>query len=467
MPQFKLSLILPCYNESQHFEESTEKIFKVLKKLKQNFEIIFVEDKSKDITRELIKNFISKYPQEHIKSIFHPKNLGRGKTVSDGIKISKGEYVGYIDIDCEISPAYISQFVQKLEEGNDVICAERKYQMRFFELIRAVASKSYSGMVRLLLNTTLVDTEAGYKFFRREKILPVLRIIEDRGWFWDTELMIRAEKYNLKIVFQPVYFYRRKDKTSTVKLIPDSIEYFKKLLQFSNKLRYEKQAQRIINSKRITNYWNYDSSMFSDQYQEFFGVPLSLVGIFLKLRYIKIVSYLKKIPGKIFLDVGCGSGIFMLSAINQGRFCIGIDYSELMLETAKKNLQFVKKSNYVLKRGRASKIPIKNNFVDIILASGLTDYLDIIEVGLFFDEIKRVLRKNGNVIITFPKKTSPLSFLRSGLGLFLRTHILHLPPIKTGYTKSDIVNLCRKANISISKWDEVLFTMWVIIGKKI
>ena len=87
-------------------------------------------------------------------------------------------------------------------------------------------------MVRRLLHLPIHDTEAGYKFFKRQKILRVLSAVRDPHWFWDTELVARAYQSRLRIVELPVQFIRNVKKTSTVKPFHDSLRYIIAILQF-------------------------------------------------------------------------------------------------------------------------------------------------------------------------------------------------------------------------------------------
>jgi glycosyltransferase involved in cell wall biosynthesis len=198
------------------------------------YEIILVEDSSTDTTRLLIKNFLKS--NKNICIIEHQKNQGRGKSVMDGIKLAKGKFVGFMDIDCEIDPAYISRCLKLLEDDIDVVCAERHYQTEARGVIREIASKIYRGLVQILFSSELTDTEAGYKFFDRAKIQSLLPLLKNPGWFWDTEVMIRAQQSGLRIAFLPVIFKRRSDKISTVHIVSDSVEYVKNLFVFRLKL---------------------------------------------------------------------------------------------------------------------------------------------------------------------------------------------------------------------------------------
>lgn len=234
--QFDVSLILACYNEAEHILISVPRIIEVLNQTDFSWEIIFVDDMSVDKTPLMIKNLIKKYPRKQLSVYYHEKNLGRGASVSHGIEKARGKIVGYIDIDLEIPPDYMPLFIREVEKKADVVCGFRIYDFTLRSLPRWIASKGYNIIRDKVLGTSIRDTEAGYKFFNRKKILPVLAKCKSPGWFWDTEIMARSEKAGLKIKEIPVVFIRRFDKISTVRLIPDIFVYLKELWRFKKEM---------------------------------------------------------------------------------------------------------------------------------------------------------------------------------------------------------------------------------------
>lgn len=240
MKKIDFSLILPCYNEGPTFEGNVELILKELKKLRTSWEIFFVEDKSEDDTKASVEEIVKKV--KNCSAIYHRKNEGRGKSVKDGITASRGAICGFMDVDCEISPAYIPIFVSEAEKGYDVVVAQRFYESKLRFLNRVVASKLYSLIVKRFLNIPIRDTEAGFKFFNRLKILPVIAKTYDKGWFWDTEICAVSHVMELKIAQVPVLFIKRNDKKSTVKILGDSIDYMIKIIRF--KKEFEKMKSR-------------------------------------------------------------------------------------------------------------------------------------------------------------------------------------------------------------------------------
>jgi glycosyltransferase involved in cell wall biosynthesis len=229
------SLILPCYNEVSVFEESVHTIISILKRSGFSFEIIFVDDQSTDGTIELIKKTTKSYSFCH--SVFHIKNQGRGKTVVDGIEISSGDVVGYIDIDCEVSPVYIPECVDVImQKKADVVVGKRIYRTTFASIFREIFSLGYKYLADTLVGTKHIDTESGYKFFNRKKILPILPLCTHPHWFWDTEIIVWSVKKGLNVKEIPVLFLRRFDKTSSVSIVKDIWDYCVSLWRFKKRM---------------------------------------------------------------------------------------------------------------------------------------------------------------------------------------------------------------------------------------
>ena len=232
----KVSLVLACYNEEQILETSFAEIRQTLQELGRAFEVIFVDDLSRDRTREILRALVAAHPDLDLKLILHERNQGRGATVTDGFRAARGEITGYLDVDLEVHCRYVPSVVRALEQGADLATVRRIYAFQILRLDRYLMSRGYSFLVRRLLGVNLQDTETGFKFFRREKLLPILEQIRDPGWFWDTEFMVRALRKGLRIVEIPGAYLRRYDKTSTVRGLRDSVEYFLKLLSFRREL---------------------------------------------------------------------------------------------------------------------------------------------------------------------------------------------------------------------------------------
>jgi glycosyltransferase involved in cell wall biosynthesis len=235
-----LSLVLACYNEAEHLERSFDEIRDTLEQARTSFEVIFVDDQSRDRTREILAAITAAHPRLALRTILHERNRGRGATVTDGFRAASGAITGYIDVDLEVHSRYIPSLVRAIERGADVATLRRIYAFQLGSLDRYLMSRGYSLLVRRLLGVDFRDTETGYKFFRRERLLPLLDEVEDEGWFWDTELMARAARRGLRVVEIPGAYVRREDKTSTVRGLRDSLRYFVRLVRLRARLRRER-----------------------------------------------------------------------------------------------------------------------------------------------------------------------------------------------------------------------------------
>lgn len=244
MSKLFLSLILPLYNEGPTLEQSLKKIYQSMQKIRKKWEVILLEDKSTDDTLKKVQKLLPNLKNTRL--ICHKKNEGRGKTVSDGIKAAEGVYCGFLDVDLEVSSDYIPLFVQELEQGFDMVVGKRFYEKNLKAITRVITSIGYKLIVHSLLHLPIDDTEAGYKFFERKKILSVLPKIKNTGWFWDTEVCSKAYWANLKISQVPVLFVRKPEKKSTVRLIPDTWDYLKNIYNFRNQIPKEFLAKKYV-----------------------------------------------------------------------------------------------------------------------------------------------------------------------------------------------------------------------------
>lgn len=230
-----VSLILPCYNEMQVIEESLRDIQQTMDSTVYDYEILLIDDGSSDGTVNFIHNHCRDNPKACC--LIHQHNMGRGAAVRDGILMAQGKVVGFIDIDLEV-PAYcMLPLIQQVLAGADVATGWRVYKLDHSTLRRYLFTKGYICLVKLLFRAGLEDTETGIKFFNRQSILPLLDEIVSSHWFWDTEIMVHAYYKGLTIREVKVLFDKRPEVNSTLRLLPDTLDYLKNLIRFRAELK--------------------------------------------------------------------------------------------------------------------------------------------------------------------------------------------------------------------------------------
>jgi len=227
-----LSVVIACYNEAGHIRQSLPMLERVLIASGERYELIVIDDCSSDGTQEILHEMLDGRGDVTLR--FHEKNVGRGGTIQEGIRLARGRVVGYLDIDLEVGPWYILPALDILENHRaDGVIAHRVYKLRAHPvvLIRQMMSICFRKLSHLFLNIPVHDSAGGFKFFLRERILPVLDLCENRHWFWDTEVVYLGHLQGLKFSEIPTLFIRRPEKTSTVKVVSDTIRHFAALFR--------------------------------------------------------------------------------------------------------------------------------------------------------------------------------------------------------------------------------------------
>ncbi|HOJ58874.1 MAG TPA: glycosyltransferase family 2 protein [bacterium] len=246
MDAIDLTLVIPCYNDGPHLEESLREIERVLSQTRYTYEMILIDDGSPDGSAEKVKEAAAR--RGNVRALYHARNVGRGGTVAEGMKLARGTFAGYLDIDLEVHARYIPSMLLALENGFDGATALRHYEIRLSldTFYRHILSTGYRKLVHFFLRLPYRDTEAGYKFFRRERILPLLEKTRNTGWFWDTEIMAQCHYHGLRIQEIPVLFLRRWDKKSTVRPLRDSVVYLIELLPFRARVKKELSKEKSL-----------------------------------------------------------------------------------------------------------------------------------------------------------------------------------------------------------------------------
>jgi glycosyltransferase involved in cell wall biosynthesis len=243
-----VSIVLPCYNAAAYIAASLHEIEAVMDHTGYRFELLFVEDQSRDDTRTILEDLIRARPDQR-SLLVHDRNRGKGKSLSDGFAAARGRIVGYVDLDLQNPATILPVLIAAVaDDGADVATARRIYRLGTspYFWLRFFASKCYALLPRYIMQTGLKDVETGCKFFRREKIAPVLRMMTSEAWFWDTEIMVRAHHAGLVIHEIPTPFRKAPD-ASTVHLLRDTYRYLRDFTQF---LPIERELRRSSERSR-------------------------------------------------------------------------------------------------------------------------------------------------------------------------------------------------------------------------
>ena len=226
-----LSIIIPAYNEEERLKQSLPDLKEFLKQQSFIWELILVDDGSSDKTKDAHTSFFT--DEEDVKVIHIPANRGKGFAVRKGMLASKGEIVLISDADFSTPLTEWSKLYQTLQQGYDIAIGSRSLAESDVIIrqawYREGMGRIFNWMVRLLVLDGFVDTQCGFKCFRREAVLPVFeKMVIDRFSF-DVEMLFVAQKHGLAIKEVPVKW--KNVLFSRVRIIADSVTMLRDLLR--------------------------------------------------------------------------------------------------------------------------------------------------------------------------------------------------------------------------------------------
>lgn len=162
----KYSIVIPIYNEEECIEPLYFSLIEVFKNLKEDYEIIFINDFSLDNSLEVINNLRSQY--ENIKLLNFTKKSGKGEALQAGFDNARGEIIITIDGDGQFEPKDISRLLGKLNNGYDVVCGWR--YKRSDPLLKKLSSKVANIFRRILLEEKIHDVGCSLRVYKSNAV---------------------------------------------------------------------------------------------------------------------------------------------------------------------------------------------------------------------------------------------------------------------------------------------------------
>jgi len=215
-----VTLVLPAYNEAEQLEDTVNKTIDALKNITDSFEIILAEDGSTDGTDKIAEVLAKKH--RFVQHLHSDDRLGRGGSLKRAFKKSTGKVLAYIDVDLSTDMSHLKELVDAVSvEDFDIATGSRMLPQSNVKrpIKRSIASACFNVLIRLLLKSGLYDHQCGFKSFKRESLFKLIDDIEDEGWFWDTELLVVAQKRGYRVKEFPVMW--RQCARTKVHLISD------------------------------------------------------------------------------------------------------------------------------------------------------------------------------------------------------------------------------------------------------
>ncbi|PIS39782.1 MAG: hypothetical protein COT33_00255 [Candidatus Nealsonbacteria bacterium CG08_land_8_20_14_0_20_38_20] len=213
-----LSVIIPVYNEEKRLPKTLKETNDYLGRQNYNYEIIVVNNGSKDRTVEVVKNLMAEI--KNLRLIDNKENPGKGFAVKQGMLEAKGDYRVFTDADNSTSIDQLAKMPPWFEKGYDVVIGSRDIRGAVLDppqpWQRRMTGEGFKLYRKIILGLwEIQDTQCGFKGFTKkaaENIFPKCKI---EGFSFDPEVLLIAQKLGFKIKEIPVYW--KNDPDSKVK----------------------------------------------------------------------------------------------------------------------------------------------------------------------------------------------------------------------------------------------------------
>jgi glycosyltransferase involved in cell wall biosynthesis len=223
--ELSISVVLPAYNEEENVGQAVKRVLEVMEPITPSYEVIVVDDGSRDRTSEVVEELADSYLQ--VRLVRHEVNQGYGGALNSGFQAATRELILFTSSDNQYDVAEVKKLLPYIETAELVIGYRAKRQDPF---LRRLFAWGWNTLVNLLFGYVSRDIDCAFKLFKRE-VLSQVRITS-KGAMIDTELLVGAKRKGFGIVEVPVSHFPRLAGEQTGANIRVILRAFKDLFKF-------------------------------------------------------------------------------------------------------------------------------------------------------------------------------------------------------------------------------------------
>lgn len=232
----KVNVTIPVFNEERRLERGIRRLAPFLaERMAGDYELVIADNASTDGTAELAKRLTAEFPRVRVVRL---EAKGRGGALRHVWSTTDAEVCSYMDVDLSSDIESFPELVRVVASGEaDLAVGSRLLQeggtQRSWQ--REVLSRGYNGLLRAAFGVRFSDAQCGFKAVSRRAAQTLLPLVENNHWFFDTELLVLAERAGFRIHDLPVRW--REDQDSTVKVLGTVAEDLRGILRLRARLR--------------------------------------------------------------------------------------------------------------------------------------------------------------------------------------------------------------------------------------
>jgi glycosyltransferase involved in cell wall biosynthesis len=217
-----ISIFFPAYNEEKNISTSIEKALNTVQQITDTYEVIVVDDGSKDKTSEIVQRYAKNNP--HVRLIQHSKNKGYGDALKSGIGGARYDYIFFTDSDLQFDLDELKIFATYIPQYDTVIGYRKNRNDPF---IRIVNAKLWNIANRILFGLKVKDIDCAFKLLRRDMVQKIS--ILSGGAMISAEMLIKLDDLGITIKELPVTHFPRTMGSQTGANIHVIIRAFKEM----------------------------------------------------------------------------------------------------------------------------------------------------------------------------------------------------------------------------------------------
>ena len=200
-----LSVVIPAYNEERRIVTTVESVASYCARQGHLWEIIVVNDGSRDKTAMLVRQLSRRMP---IAFIDNGENKGKGAAVNQGMRIAKGEIALFMDADGATKIQEADKMLPLFARGADVVIGSRRMPgariVKKQPWVREIGGMMFGWTVHVLFGLPFTDTQAGFKAFSKEARELIFNAQQTFAWAFDVELLVLARRFGLRMAEVPI-----------------------------------------------------------------------------------------------------------------------------------------------------------------------------------------------------------------------------------------------------------------------
>lgn len=220
-----ISVVIPAYNEEENIGDVLSDVTLTMNCLGAPYEIIVVDDGSKDNTRHVASNYKATV-------LSNSRNRGKGYALRRGFMQAQGDMVVTIDADGSHQPKEIPDMLYPLYNGTDIVTGSRflgKGRSICTSRINRVGNFLFNFTILVLTRKRITDSQTGFRAYKKLVLQSIN--LESTGYEIDTELAVKGLKNGFKVQEKPVYCQVRANGSSKLRILFDGINILKTILK--------------------------------------------------------------------------------------------------------------------------------------------------------------------------------------------------------------------------------------------